>query len=97
MLAPMPESFLQWSELFSYLVTIIGLPLEKMDKQRRRLWRSWEDYMREWCKRKDFREALPELLVGEDPDFARHILQLAALKQDAGPPELSSGNTAPGR
>ena len=27
MLAPMPESFLQWSELFSYLVTIFGLPL----------------------------------------------------------------------
>jgi hypothetical protein len=155
---PMPESFLQWSELLSYLVTIFGLPLaiyvflteqrkerqneeeeiyqrlsdeyndflklvignadlqllnregtrtaltpeqeerkyaifgilvalferayilvyeENMDKQRRRLWRSWEDYMREWCKRRDFCVALPELLVGEDPDFVRQIQQLA--------------------
>ena len=28
---------------------------EKMDKQTKRLWLSWEDYMREWCRRKDFR------------------------------------------
>ncbi|MFM9849674.1 MAG: hypothetical protein ACKVP3_21255 [Hyphomicrobiaceae bacterium] len=52
-----------------------------MDKQRRRLWQSWEDYMRDWCKRRDFREALPELLESEDADFARHIFQLAGLKE----------------
>jgi hypothetical protein len=46
------------------------------DKQRRR-WLSWEDYMREWCERADFRDALPDLLQGEDPDFAAHIRQLA--------------------
>ena len=63
---------------------------EKMDKQRRRLWRSWEDYMREWCKRKDFCEALPELLVGEDPDFARHILQLAGTDGFSRPSESSA-------
>ena len=44
---------------------------EKMDRQTQRLWLSWEDYMREWCRRKDFREALPELLEGEDEDFQR--------------------------
>jgi hypothetical protein len=49
---------------------------EDMDKQQRRLWQSWEDYMREWCLRRDFREALPALLEGEDPEFARHIFQL---------------------
>jgi len=37
---------------------------DRMDKQTRRLWRSWEDYMREWCRRKDFRATLPELLQG---------------------------------
>ncbi|MCC6710706.1 MAG: hypothetical protein IT492_24350 [Gammaproteobacteria bacterium] len=157
----MPETFLEWAELLSYVVTIVGLPLaiyvfaleqrkerqaeeevihqrlsdeynsflklvidnadlqllsregvhaelsaeqrerkqaifgilvalferayilvyeEDMDKQRRRLWQSWEDYMRDWCKRRDFREALPELLEGEDLDFAGHILPLAGLQ-----------------
>ena len=55
---------------------------EDMDKQRRRLWQSWEDYMRDWCKRRDFREALPELLEGEDPDFARHFFRLAGLQAE---------------
>jgi hypothetical protein len=50
---------------------------EKMDRQTQRLWRSWEDYMREWCRRKDFREALPELLEGEDEDFQTHIRKIA--------------------
>jgi len=42
---------------------------ERMDKQTTRLWQSWEDYMREWCRRPDFREALPDLLSGEDEGF----------------------------
>ena len=58
---------------------------DDMDKQRRRLWQSWEDYMRDWCKRRDFREALPELLEGEDPDFARHFFRLAGLQSDRSP------------
>lgn len=48
-----------------------------LDKQSRRLWQSWEDYMREWCRRRDFREALPELLGGEDEDFQAYIRQIA--------------------
>jgi hypothetical protein len=50
----------------------------KMNTQTRRLWSSWEDYMREWCERDDFRAALPELLKGEDPEFREHILAIAA-------------------
>ena len=50
---------------------------EKMDHQTQRLWLSWEDYMREWCRRQDFREALPELLEGEDADFRAHIRAIA--------------------
>jgi hypothetical protein len=50
---------------------------ERMDKQTLRLWLSWEDYMREWCRRKDFRELLPDLLKGEDEDFAAHIRGIA--------------------
>lgn len=51
---------------------------EDMDEKQRRRWHSWEDYMREWCRRGDFRTRLPELLRGEDPDFSAYILQLAA-------------------
>jgi len=49
----------------------------KMDRQTQRLWLSWEDYMREWCQRKDFRDALPDLLEGEDADFRAHIEHIA--------------------
>lgn len=45
--------------------------------RRARHWRSWEDIMLEWCRREDFRAALPALLVGEDEDFARYIQRLA--------------------
>ena len=48
-----------------------------MDRQTQRLWLSWEDYMREWCRRPDLREALPELLEGEDEDFREHIQTIA--------------------
>jgi succinate dehydrogenase flavin-adding protein (antitoxin of CptAB toxin-antitoxin module) len=50
---------------------------EKMNKQTKRLWFSWEDYMRDWCRREDFRAVLPELLEGEDEDFRRHIMKIA--------------------
>jgi hypothetical protein len=50
---------------------------EDMDKRERRLWQSWEDYMREWVRRSDFRAALPELLEGEDPEFTEYIRKLA--------------------
>ena len=50
---------------------------EKMDHQTQRLWLSWEDYMREWCRRQDFRATLPELLEGEDEDFQAHIQKIA--------------------
>ena len=33
----------------------------KMSSKQRRRWLSWEDYMREWCKREDFRAMLPQL------------------------------------
>ncbi len=50
---------------------------DDMDKQACRLWQSWEDYMREWVRRAEFREALPQLLEGEDEDFTKYIRGLA--------------------
>ncbi len=49
-----------------------------MNTQTKRLWSSWEDYIRYWCRRKDFRAALKTLLDGEDPDFEQYILKIAA-------------------
>lgn len=49
-----------------------------------RRWRSWEAFMREWCRREDFRSRLPLLLVGEDDDFAAHFRRLAEEEAGAG-------------
>jgi hypothetical protein len=75
--------------LFGILVSIferayILVYEERMNKQTRRLWSSWEDYMREWCRRTDFRRALLELLEGEDPDFKAHIERIAEAAEKAG-------------
>ena len=50
---------------------------EKMSAKQMRRWRSWEDYMGEWCRRGDFRSLLPRLLAGEDPEFSAYISMLA--------------------
>jgi hypothetical protein len=46
---------------------------DHMDKQTTRMWQTWEDYINFWCQRPDFRQALPELLLGEDPDFGEYM------------------------
>src|SRR5688500_2200666 len=51
---------------------------QKMDSRQQRRWFSWEDYMRQWCRRADFRALLPVLLEGEDPEFSAYIRALAA-------------------
>ena len=48
-----------------------------MSPRKQRRWRSWEDFMREWCRREDFRVLLPDLLPGEDPEFAVYIARIA--------------------
>ena len=55
----------------------------KMSKQTRRLWQSWEDYMREWVRRADFRDALPTLLEGEDEEFTHYISELVSEEEKA--------------
>lgn len=44
-----------------------------MNRQRQRMWQNWADYIDDWCARADFRAALPELLRGEDEEFADYI------------------------
>jgi hypothetical protein len=51
---------------------------EHMSANQERRWLSWEDYMRDWCLREDFRTELPALLKGEDPEFVEYIKVVAA-------------------
>lgn len=78
-----PEQLERRNILFEVLISIferayILVYEEKMTRQAGRLWQTWADYMRDWCRRPDFREMLPLLLQGEDPDFQTYIRQIAA-------------------
>ena len=78
-----PEQRERRFALFNVLVSLFERAFllvyePKMDRQTRRMWQSWEDFMREWCKRPEFRELLPELLQGEDEEFAARIRCIAA-------------------
>jgi len=61
---------------------------EDMTPTEKRRWNSWDDFMREWCRRDDFHNALPLLLRGEDPDFQAYIKQVA--HDERGAPLLST-------
>jgi hypothetical protein len=50
---------------------------ENMSELEKRRWNSWDDFMREWCRRENFFNALPLLLRGEDPQFQKYILRVA--------------------
>jgi len=78
-----PDQIERRNVLFEILVSIferayILVYEDHMKGQAARLWSTWEDYMRAWCRRRDFRELLPTLLEGEDPDFQAHISRIAA-------------------
>jgi hypothetical protein len=49
----------------------------QMTPAQARRWNSWEDFMREWIRRDDFYLRLPDLLRGEDPEFADYLRVLA--------------------
>lgn len=63
---------------------------DKMDAQTQRLWNTWDDLIRNWCQRPDFRELLPGLLQGEDPDFCHCILAIAREYSDPETPSKPS-------
>ena len=50
----------------------------RMAAKQLRRWNSWEDYMREWVRREDFRVLLPRLLQGEDAEFGAFLQRIAA-------------------
>ena len=79
--------------LFDILISLferayILLYEDPMPAHRERQWHSWDDYMREWCRRDDFHNALPLLLRGEDPAFQSYIKRVA--QEERGAPILAA-------
>ncbi len=67
--------------LFERAYLVAWKPVMSGSEQRR--WNSWDDYMREWCRRDDFHNALPTLLRGEDPQFQAYIQGVDAQERAA--------------
>lgn len=80
---PSPEQRERMLVIFDMLVSLFERAFlvaykPQMSPTEQRRWNSWDDYMREWCRREDFFNALPFLLRGEDPEFRAYITRLAA-------------------
>ncbi len=76
-----PEQRERMQLLFEILISLFERAYltafdEEMTPKQRRRWHSWDDFMREWCRRDDFRATLPSLLQGEDPDFCSYIQRI---------------------
>jgi hypothetical protein len=92
---PTPEQRERMLVIFDMLISLFERAYlvaykDDMDATERRRWNSWDDYMREWCRRDDFFNALPLLLRGEDPAFQSYIERVA--QEERGAPILSSAH-----
>jgi hypothetical protein len=79
---PTPEQNERMLVIFDMLISLFERAYlvawrEDMSSTEQRRWNSWDDYMREWCRRDDFLNALPLLLRGEDPGFQAYIKRVA--------------------
>ena len=85
---PSPEQRERMLVIFDMLISLFERAYlvaykQDMAETERRRWNSWDDYMREWCRREDFHNALPLLLRGEDPEFQEYIRRIAAEERGA--------------
>jgi len=79
---PTPEQHERMQVIFDMLTSLFERAYlvaynEHMSSTEQRRWNSWDDYMRDWCRRDDFYNALPQLLRGEDPGFQSYIKRVA--------------------
>jgi hypothetical protein len=85
---PTPEQNDRMLVIFDMLISLFERAYlvaykEQMSPTEQRRWNSWDDYMREWCRRDDFHNALPLLLRGEDPQFQSYIKRVAQEERGA--------------
>lgn len=88
LLDPSPEQRERMLVIFDMLVSLFERAYlvafkPRMGETEARRWNSWDDFMREWCRRKDFHSTLPALLRGEDPEFRDYIRRIA--EEEGGP------------
>ena len=86
---PTPEQNERMRIVFDMLISLFERAYlvaykDDMSPAEQRRWNSWDDYMREWCRRDDFFNALPLLLRGEDPAFQEYIRRVAREERGAG-------------
>ena len=86
--SPTPEQHERMLVIFDMLISLFERaylvawkPGMSGDEARR--CNSWDDYMREWCRREDFHNALPLLLRGEDPQFQQYLRRIAQEERGA--------------
>ena len=88
---PTPEQNERMLTIFDMLISLferaflVAYKTEMTPTEQRR-WNSWDDSIREWCRRDDFHNALPALLRGEDPEFTAYVRRVAA--EERGTPVL---------
>lgn len=90
---PTPEQNERMLVIFDMLMSLFERAYlvafkERMSGAEQRRWNSWDDYMREWCRRDDFYNALPALLRGEDAAFQNYLRRVA--QEERGPAILSA-------
>ena len=78
---PTPEQYERMLVIFDMLMSLFERAYlvaykPDMNETEARRWNSWDDYMREWCHRDDFYNALPLLLRGEDPQFQSYLRRI---------------------
>jgi hypothetical protein len=93
LLDPTPEQRERMLVIFDMLMSLFERAYlvaykPHMSETEARRWNSWDDYMREWCRREDFRNVLPQLLRGEDPEFQDYIRRIA--EEEGGPLSLQT-------
>jgi hypothetical protein len=86
--SPTPEQRERMLVIYDMLVSLFERAFlvahkPRMTEDEARRWNSWDDYMREWCRRQDFHHALPQLLRGEDAEFRDYIRRIA--EEEGGP------------
>lgn len=78
-----PELRRQQKILYEMLVTLFErafiLLYGEKEAVYMRMWNSWEDYIKMWAHRANFREALPELVIGEDKEFVAYMARLSGM------------------
>lgn len=91
--SPTPEQNERMLVIFDMLISLFERAYlvafkPEMSPTEQRRWNSWDDYMREWCRRDDFLNSLPLLLRGEDPEFQNYIRRVA--QEERGSPVLTA-------